>query len=146
MNTVEDRRRQPGASPAVLLLMGALLTTGAFAQDQGAEEGVLEEITVTGARIRQNPLEERLPVLSLLSTVCGVRSSLLVNTMWNTWSAGASSSARSERSSSADSRSISPSNSTSPWSDGWGSVAPASIGTEVSVPVGSGALVIDPTG
>ncbi|MCU0989888.1 MAG: TonB-dependent receptor, partial [Xanthomonadales bacterium] len=65
MNTVEYRRRLPGASPAVLLLLGLVLAAGASAQDQTAEEGVLEEVTVTGSRIRQNPLEERLPVLSL---------------------------------------------------------------------------------
>jgi iron complex outermembrane receptor protein len=32
---------------------------------QQAEEGTLEEVVITGSRIRQNPLEERLPVLTL---------------------------------------------------------------------------------
>ncbi len=37
----------------------------AFAQEDQDDSAVLEEIIVTGSRIRQNPLEERLPVLTL---------------------------------------------------------------------------------
>ena len=43
-------------------LTAALTAAPAFAQDQA---GALEEVVITGSRIRQNPLEERLPVLSI---------------------------------------------------------------------------------
>ena len=35
------------------------------AQDAAEEEGILEEVIITGSRIRQDPLDQRLPVLTL---------------------------------------------------------------------------------
>src|SRR5688572_10728180 len=43
-------------------LTAALASTVSLSQEQ---EAALDEIVVTGSRIRQNPLEERLPVLSV---------------------------------------------------------------------------------
>jgi iron complex outermembrane receptor protein len=42
-------------------LTAALASTASVAQEQQA----LDEVVITGSRIRQNPLEERLPVLSV---------------------------------------------------------------------------------
>lgn len=45
---------------------GALLApTTLVAQQAGTQDSALDEVIVTGSRIRQNPLEERLPVLTL---------------------------------------------------------------------------------
>ena len=53
--------------PVVLVVPTVILITPpAFAQDQDEEgAGVLEEVVITGSRIRQDPLEKRLPVLTL---------------------------------------------------------------------------------
>jgi len=53
--------------PVVLIVPTLILITPtAFAQDQDEEgAGVLEEVVITGSRIRQDPLEKRLPVLTL---------------------------------------------------------------------------------
>src|SRR5688572_8723373 len=45
-------------------LSAALASTSAMSQEQ---EAALDEVVITGSRIRQNPLEERLPVLSVSS-------------------------------------------------------------------------------
>ena len=52
-------------SAAILFFLGIFLTPASFAQDVDDEEGALEEVLVTGSRIRQDPLDQRLPVLTL---------------------------------------------------------------------------------
>ena len=53
------------ALPATLLLtLGISAAPEVTAQD-AEEETVLEEVVITGSRIRQDPLEQRLPVLTL---------------------------------------------------------------------------------
>jgi len=51
-------------SAALALALGVSVAPGLQAQDAD-EETALEEVVITGSRIRQDPLEERLPVLSL---------------------------------------------------------------------------------
>ena len=55
---------QSTLSTALCLALGISAAPGLLAQDAG-EETTLEEVVITGSRIRQDPLEERLPVLSL---------------------------------------------------------------------------------
>ena len=50
-----------GASVALALSVFSIGSQTALAQDEGAEEAV-EEVVVTGSRIRQNPLDARTPV------------------------------------------------------------------------------------
>lgn len=52
---------------AILLIWSSILLipTVSSAQAPDEEEAILEEVIVTGSRIRQNPLDERLPVLNL---------------------------------------------------------------------------------
>ena len=49
---------------AISLALGVLIAPETQAQDAEAES-VLEEVIITGSRIRQDPLEQRLPVLTL---------------------------------------------------------------------------------
>ncbi len=69
MNTFKWFTR-PSISSYILLIfiiffIFPLATNPALAQDEQGDEALLEEIIVTGSRIRQNPLDERLPVLTL---------------------------------------------------------------------------------
>lgn len=57
--------RMSRLSAASLFLLGSLSVTALQAQDGAEDEGILEEVLITGSRIRQNPLEQRLPVLTL---------------------------------------------------------------------------------
>jgi len=56
--------RWPARSASLMFLLGFLAIPPAYAQEQD-EELELEEVIVTGSRIRQDPLDERLPVLTL---------------------------------------------------------------------------------
>jgi iron complex outermembrane receptor protein len=47
-------------------LTAALASTAGMSQE-AAQDAALDEVVITGSRIRQNPLEERLPVLSVSS-------------------------------------------------------------------------------
>lgn len=54
------------ATLAVLLfLLGLITTPSLFAQQSGDVEAELEEVIITGSRIRRDPLDERLPVLTI---------------------------------------------------------------------------------
>ena len=48
-----------------LFLLGLFSVTNLPAQDAGEEDELMEEIIITGSRIRQDPLDQRLPVLTL---------------------------------------------------------------------------------
>ena len=56
----------PLARAIRIAISGAAGLTAALASTSGlSQEAALEEVIITGSRIRQNPLEERLPVLSV---------------------------------------------------------------------------------
>ena len=55
----------PRLSAATLFLLGLLSATTLPAQDAGEDESNLEEVVITGSRIRQSSLDQRLPVLTL---------------------------------------------------------------------------------
>ena len=60
--------RNPLAQVATLgaaVIGAALAVPVALAQQAGTQGDSLEEVVITGSRIRQNPLEQRLPVMSL---------------------------------------------------------------------------------
>jgi iron complex outermembrane recepter protein len=50
---------------AITLLTAVVAIPAAMAQESSSKPDPLEEVVVTGSRIRQNPLEERLPVMTL---------------------------------------------------------------------------------
>jgi iron complex outermembrane receptor protein len=64
MNNVSCPNGRSVLAAALTLALGVSLAPSVLAQDAG-EETVLEEVVITGSRIRQDPLEERLPVLTL---------------------------------------------------------------------------------
>jgi iron complex outermembrane receptor protein len=64
MNNVIRLNGRSVLSAALCLALGVSLAPSVLAQD-AEEETALEEVIITGSRIRQDPLEERLPVLSL---------------------------------------------------------------------------------
>ena len=53
------------ATLGVTVISAVLALPSALAQQAGRQGESLEEVVITGSRIRQNPLEERLPVMSL---------------------------------------------------------------------------------
>ena len=57
--------RLPRVFAAGLFLLGLFSTTTLPAQDADEDENMLEEVIITGSRIRQDPLDQRLPVLTL---------------------------------------------------------------------------------
>lgn len=56
--------RQPALLVSLAFLLGIFLIPTTHAQD-GEEQVELEEVVVTGSRIRRDPLDERLPVLTI---------------------------------------------------------------------------------
>ncbi len=57
--------RSPGSMVAVLALSVLAFSNPVSAQEADSKDSTLEEVVITGSRIRQDPLDERLPVLTL---------------------------------------------------------------------------------
>ena len=55
----------PRLSAVALFLLSLFFATTLPAQDAEEEENMLEEVVITGSRIRQSPMDQRLPVLTL---------------------------------------------------------------------------------
>ena len=64
MKTLNWIKQLPVLPSVVLILLGFVSSTPAFAQKDADAETSLEEVLITGSRIRQDPLNERLPVLT----------------------------------------------------------------------------------
>lgn len=59
------KTNKPLARAIRFAIGGAAGLTAVFASPAGFSQEALDEVVITGSRIRQNPLEERLPVLSI---------------------------------------------------------------------------------
>ena len=65
MNYLSCLKILPRLSAVALFLLSLFFATTLPAQDADEEENMLEEVVITGSRIRQSPLDQRLPVLTL---------------------------------------------------------------------------------
>jgi iron complex outermembrane receptor protein len=55
----------PQMAVVSMFLLGSFAISGVQAQDADEEGEAMEEVIITGSRIRQDPLDQRLPVLTL---------------------------------------------------------------------------------
>jgi iron complex outermembrane receptor protein len=65
MNYLSCLNVLPRLSAAALFLLSLFFASTLPAQEADEEEGMLEEVVITGSRIRQSALDQRLPVLTL---------------------------------------------------------------------------------